>query len=88
MKLVVGAAPGGRALFRADTHDRHFQDVVGPSHARFAELMARNEAIARAIEDAWSACGLLTTRECMREQLATWRAGRTSPRPACGASEE
>jgi hypothetical protein len=76
MKLVVAAAPGGRALFRADTHDRHFLDLVGPSHPRFAELMARNEAIAREIEDAWAACGLLTPRECLREQMATWRAGR------------
>jgi hypothetical protein len=77
MKLVVVAAPGGRALFRADTHDRHFLDLVGSSQARFAELMARNDAIARAIEDAWSACGLLTSREYLREQRATWRARHT-----------
>ena len=74
MKLVVVAAPGGRALFRADMHDRHFLDLVSSSHARFPELMARNGVIAREIEDAWSACGLLTSREYLREQLAVWRA--------------
>lgn len=74
MKLEVVAAPGGRGVFRADTHDRHFLELVGSSHARLGELMASNEVIARAIEDAWSACGLLTSRECLREQLAAWRA--------------
>jgi hypothetical protein len=77
MKLVMVPAPDGRVVFRADTHDRHFVDLIQPSDTRFAELLARNEAIARAIEDAWSACGLLTLRECMREQIATWRAART-----------
>lgn len=76
MKLVVEAGPGGRALFRADTHDRHFLDLVDPSDAKLVELMARNAAIARAIEEAWAACGLLTPREHMRSELARWRAGR------------
>jgi hypothetical protein len=76
MKLVVVAAPSGQAVFCADTHDRHFLDLLGGPHARLAELMARNERIARAIEDAWSACGLLTAREYLREQVATWRATR------------
>jgi hypothetical protein len=77
MKLVVLAAPGGQALFRADTHDRHFQDLVGAPDARLAELMERNDAIARAIEDAWSARGLLTSRAYLHEQVATWRANHT-----------
>jgi hypothetical protein len=76
MKLIVLGAPGGLALFCADTHDRHFLDQVSSSRARFEELMARNAAIARAIEDAWSACGLFTAREYLREQLATWRGKR------------
>jgi hypothetical protein len=74
MKLVVLAVPGGRSLFCADTHDRHFRDLVASPDARFAELMARNEAIAREIEDAWSASGLLTSRAYLYEQLAIWRA--------------
>lgn len=74
MKLVVEAAPDGRALFRADTHDRHFLELVDGSESSFAELMARNEAIARAIEDAWCAAGLLTCREHLRESMARWRA--------------
>jgi hypothetical protein len=76
MKLVVRAAPGGRALFCADTHDHHFLGLVGPADPRFTDLMVRNEAIARAIDDAWSARGLLTARECLREDLAAWRATR------------
>jgi hypothetical protein len=74
MKLVVVAAPGGRAVFRADTHDRHFLDLIGSAQPRLADLLARNDAIARAIEDAWSACGLLTSREFLRGQVASWRA--------------
>jgi len=77
MKLAVVAAPGGRALFCADTHDRHVLALVGAPDARLAELMARNAAIARAIEDAWSARGLPTWRAHLREQMAAWRAGRT-----------
>jgi hypothetical protein len=76
MKLVVMGAPGGRAVFRADTHDRHLLDVPGASSPRFAELLARNDALARAIEDAWSALGLLTARAHLRDQVATWRASR------------
>jgi len=74
MKLSVVGAPDGRALFCADTHDRHVLELVGPSQARFAELMERNAAIARAIEDAWSASGLSTWREHLRAQVAIWRA--------------
>lgn len=77
MKLVVVAAPDGQALFCADTHDRHFQDLIGSPDPRLAELVARNETIARAIEDAWSARGLLTSRAYLREQAATWRATHT-----------
>jgi hypothetical protein len=75
MKLVVVAAPGGRAVFRADTHDRHFLDLAGPTQ-RLKEVMARNGVIARAIEEAWSARGLFTWREHLREQLSAWRAAR------------
>jgi hypothetical protein len=76
MKLVLEAAPGGRTVFRADTHDRHFVDLLGPPDGELAGLMARNEAIARAIEDAWEAQGLFTSREHLRDQMARWRAAR------------
>jgi len=77
MKLVVQAASDGRSLFRADTHDRHFLDMVDSSDPHLTKLMARNEAIARAIEDAWSARGLFTMRDDLREQIAQWRASRS-----------
>jgi hypothetical protein len=73
MKLVVMAAPGGRAVFRADTHDGHVLGLVTATH-RVEELMSRNSSIARAIEDAWSARGLFTWREHLREQLSAWKA--------------
>jgi hypothetical protein len=38
--------------------------------------MAHNATIARAIEEAWAACGLLTARGHLRRELARWRAGR------------
>jgi len=74
MKLVLEPAPGGRFVFRADTHDRHFLDLIDPAHAGLAELMAFNGAISRAIEAAWSACGLLTVRQHLHDQLARRRA--------------
>ena len=76
MKLVVEAAPDGRALFRVDTHDRHFLELVDASDPSFVELMTRNAEIARAVEAAWSACGLLTRSEHLREAMARWRAER------------
>jgi len=78
MKLVVTAAPGGRFVFQADTHDRHFLDLVDASSPGLSELMERNAAIAHAVEAAWAALGLLTIRENLREQMARRRAcGRT-----------
>ena len=76
MKLVLEPAPGGRFVFRADTHDRHFLDLIEPANAGLAELMSRNEAIARAIEDAWSACGIFTAMAHFRDQLARKRSPR------------
>ncbi|MFL5298784.1 MAG: hypothetical protein ACJ79R_00405 [Anaeromyxobacteraceae bacterium] len=78
MKLVVEASPAGGALFRADTHDRHFLDLVGPGQTEFEVLMARNETIAKAIEDAWAACQVPTTREYWRATMASRRAVRPS----------
>jgi hypothetical protein len=76
MKIVVEASPSGGALFRADTHDRHFLDLVGPAHAELQALMARNETIARAVEDAWEACEVPTTRQYWRLEMARRRAVR------------
>jgi hypothetical protein len=78
MKLVVEAAPSGRPLFRTDTHDRHVLDLVGAGDAGLQELVARNEAIARAIEDSWTALGLPTTRDYWRQEMAR----RRGPRPS------
>jgi len=74
MKLVLEPAPGGRFVFRADTHDRHFLDLVDASQPGLQELIARNAATARAIEEAWSGCGIHTAREDLREQVARRRA--------------
>lgn len=76
MKLVVTSAPDGRPLFRADTHDRHVLEMVGSADERLAEMMARNAEIARGIETAWSGCGILCSREHLREQMESWRAAR------------
>jgi hypothetical protein len=78
MKLVVEASPSGGALFRADTHDRHFLDLVGPGQTELEALMARNQTIAQAVEDAWAACQLPTTREYWRAAMASRRAVRPS----------
>lgn len=76
MKLVIETPADGPALFRADTHDRHVLDLAGRDDPRFAELMERNQSVARAIEAAWSACGLRTTREHWRDEVARWQGSR------------
>jgi hypothetical protein len=76
MKLVLEPSPDGPCVFRVDTHDRHFLDLVGAAEPALAELIDRNAAIARAIEDGWSAAGLRTTREHWRDALARWHASR------------
>ena len=74
MKLVLEPAPDGPCHFRVDTHDRHFLDLVAPGDPGLAELMERNTALARAVEDAWAAAGIRTTREHWRDALARWHA--------------
>ena len=77
MKLVVEASPSGRALFRADTHDRHVLALVGSSHPGLDELMAKNQAIAQAIEESWSSRDLPTVCDYWRGQKP---GGRGAPR--------
>lgn len=72
MKLSIDRQPDGRGyLFRADTHDRHLSAPAGSKdHAMFAELMAKNQQTAQAIESAWAQRGLRTFKTFLREDLA------------------
>jgi hypothetical protein len=72
MKLVIQRAADGQTfLFRADTHDKHICPPAGtPEHAEFTQLMARNQEIAQAIENAWVEQGLPTFKSWLREDLA------------------
>jgi hypothetical protein len=74
MKLVVEPSSAGVAHFRVDTHDRHFLDLVGAPGPGLVELMDRNLAIARSIDEAWSALGLRVSGAQWRDALARWRA--------------
>lgn len=74
MKLVVEPSSPGVAHFRVDTHDRHFLDLVGSAGPGLVELMDRNQAIARSIEEAWSARGLRSSADQWRDALARWHA--------------
>ncbi len=76
MKVVVEAAPDGMAHFHVDTHDRHVVEMLGSRDPRLGELVARNQAIARAVEQAWTDRGLPTPLEHWREKLARWHASR------------
>jgi hypothetical protein len=76
MKLVVEASPTGGALFRADTHDRHVLELLGPASPGLEALIARNEAVARAIEAAWTMVALPTLRDYWKDELARWKATR------------
>lgn len=75
MKLVIERLPGRDAwFFRADTHDQHVTvDPSDPDYAAFQELMARNRALAAAIEAAWELEGLDTFRAFLRRDLEARR---------------
>ncbi|MDO9016815.1 MAG: hypothetical protein Q8S73_00480 [Deltaproteobacteria bacterium] len=75
MKLVIERLPGRDAwFFRADTHDQHVTiDPSDPDHPAFQELMARNRALAAAIESAWELDGLDTFRAFLRRDLEARR---------------
>src|SRR5687767_13693724 len=76
MKLVIEPSPDQIGyLMRSDTHDKHITVAPGSrEHAAFAQLMHRNHEIATAIEQAWTAAGILTFKEYLRQDLAR-RAG-------------
>jgi len=71
MKLVIERAPDGRGhLFRADTHDRHIcPSPESREYAVFCELMARNQAVAQAIEDGGEKNHLPTFKTYLRNDL-------------------
>ncbi len=71
MKLVIERSPDGRGyLFRADTHDRHAcPPATSREYGAFCELMARNQAIALAIETAWEQSELPTFKSYLRRYL-------------------
>ena len=72
MKLVIERSPDGtRALFRADTHDRHVQPKPdSPEAAAFAELARKNQELAQTIESKWDDSGLPTFKQYLRDDLA------------------
>jgi hypothetical protein len=74
MKLVIEPSSSGTAQFRADTHDRHFLELLGSPGPELTALIARNHEVAREIEAAWQARGLRTSADHWREELARWHA--------------
>lgn len=72
MKLCLEAAPlGGGWVFRVDTHDRHACPApTDPDYSAFCALMERNQEVAQVIEAAWTAQGLPTFKQLLREDLA------------------
>ncbi len=82
MKLVIERLPTrGAWFFLADTHDRHVCPAPGdPEHGAFTALMARNRAVAAAIEEAWRAQGIETFRGFLEDELARRREERASVR--------
>jgi hypothetical protein len=70
MKLVAEEAPDGSLLFRADAHDSHLHAAPGSADdAPLAQLRASNRALTDRIEAAWTAAGLKTFRQYLRQQL-------------------
>jgi len=71
MKLIIERSADGSAfLFRADTHDGHCcPAVTSREYQAFRQLMADNQQIAADIETAWTAAGIPTFKEYLREDL-------------------
>lgn len=71
MKLVIERLPTlPHWFFRADTHDQHVQvDPSDPDWEAFQELVARNHAIAAAIESAWDRADIDTFKRFLRRDL-------------------
>jgi hypothetical protein len=72
MKLSIQSTVDGTScFFKADTHDRHI--VVPPKSPEYAKYLAMteaNEILSKKIEAEWSAVGVPTFREFLREDLA------------------
>jgi hypothetical protein len=84
MKLAVQAASDdARFFFKADTHDRHCCPAPSsPEYKEFLALMESNEALAKQIESDWSAAGLPTFREFLRDDLARRQAAARAVGPS------
>jgi hypothetical protein len=87
MKLIYELGPDGQTfLFRADTHDAHCCPPVGaPHHDEFCGLMAKNQQVLTAIEQAWAAEGIPTFKTFLRDDLARRRAS-AAPGHAAGTA--
>jgi hypothetical protein len=79
MKVVVEPAPGGGAagyLLRVDAHDRHLHAPANsPDAAWLASVRQSNKELSERIEAAWSAAGLPTFKDFLRQQLQARRGG-------------
>ena len=80
MKLLCEASPDGTMyLFKCDTHDRHCCPAASsPEYGRFRQLMQDNEAVARRVEAAWDAAGVVTFKRYLRDDLDRRRAAKGS----------
>jgi hypothetical protein len=75
MKLVVDPVPAGTCrgqdfLMRVDVHDLHLHAPSGsPDAAWLAGLRQSNKELKEKIESAWTAAGLPSFKEFLRQQL-------------------
>lgn len=78
MKLVIERAPDGEGhLFRADTHDQHCMPSPDDAdYAPYLALVAKNQAIASAVEAAWARERLPTFAAYLRTQCERKYGGR------------
>jgi hypothetical protein len=97
MKLVIEPQPEATPLparledrpflLRVDAHDRHLHAAPGsPDAAWLASVRASNQDLTERIESAWSAAGLPTFKDFLRQQLLARKARNAAP-PASSPSE-
>jgi len=57
-------------FFKADTHDRHCcPSAKSPEYQAYLAMCEKNEHLSRQIESAWTAVGIPTFREFLRQDL-------------------
>ena len=71
--LICSAGAEEDVIFTVDTHDRLTLPAGSPEEVMFRELQARNQQLARHVENLWEQSGVPTQAGLLRQYLAQAR---------------